>query len=198
MAITEYQQDLRERFLDAPVTAPPAPWKRVGRGLIPVGGLLGIGFAVDPVGGQDLVLVVSGTGHGLFDGVTGERIGRDYDPDEEPDGPDLSCPGIDPVDRLRIPVAGLYGGGLHTGDGRGWQVDVVAPEWPNERVLLSTGRGPYRGTAGQDWWHLFHSAHSTLRAAGFSPSGRTLAVATSSDLSLWSRSDPDGDDGRHD
>ncbi|MEV8544734.1 hypothetical protein [Streptomyces sp. NPDC051572] len=32
--------------------------------------------------------------------------------------------------------------------------------------------------------------YSELRAAGFSPSGQTLAVATSSDLSLWTRRAP--------
>ncbi|WDI23418.1 hypothetical protein PS783_37640 (plasmid) [Streptomyces enissocaesilis] len=30
-----------------------------------------------------------------------------------------------------------------------------------------------------------------LRAASFSPSGRTLAVATSSDVTLWSHQAPD-------
>lgn len=34
---------------------------------------------------------------------------------------------------------------------------------------------------------LFHSEYSELRAAGFSPSGLTLAVATSGDLTLWTR-----------
>ena len=34
---------------------------------------------------------------------------------------------------------------------------------------------------------LFDADYSELRAAGFSPSGQTLAVATSSDLSLWTR-----------
>ncbi|WP_179199571.1 hypothetical protein [Streptomyces viridochromogenes] len=34
---------------------------------------------------------------------------------------------------------------------------------------------------------LFHSEYSELRAAGFSPSGLTLAVETSSDLTLWTR-----------
>ncbi len=37
--------------------------------------------------------------------------------------------------------------------------------------------------------------HSELRAVGFSPSGRTLAVATSSDLSLWTRRTGQGRDG---
>ncbi|AUY48143.1 hypothetical protein [Streptomyces sp. CB01881] len=192
MAVTVFQQQLRDRFLAAPVVAPPPPWRPVGRGLIPVGGLLGIGFATDPATGHDLVLTVSGTGHGLFDAVTGEKIEREYDPEEEPDGPDLSCPGIGPVADVRIPVAGLYGGGLHTGADGGWHIEVVTPEWPNGRVLLCTGRGPFEGGHGENWWHVYHSSWSTFRAAGFSPSGRTLAVATSSDLTLWTRAGTGG------
>ncbi|MEU5536842.1 hypothetical protein [Streptomyces sp. NPDC020362] len=35
--------------------------------------------------------------------------------------------------------------------------------------------------------HIFGSNYSELRTAGFSPSGRTLAIATSSDATLWTR-----------
>ncbi|MFC7894935.1 hypothetical protein [Streptomyces sp. NPDC057381] len=191
--LTAYQRSLRDRLLAAPVVAAPAPWRPVFeyRYGVPVGGLLGIGFATHPDAGQDLVMVVSGDGHGLFDAVTGEKIARDRDPDPEDSTPDavadLSCPGLGPVAGTRVPIAGLFGGGLHTTTGDGWCLDVVTPAWPHERVLLSRGDGFHTGPHGERWWHIFHSHHSTFRAAGFSPSGRTLAVATSSDLSLWTR-----------
>ncbi len=57
--------------------------------------------------------------------------------------------------------------------------------------LSRDGGLPHRGPHGEEWWHIFHSNHSTFRAAGFSPSGRTIAAATSSDLSLWTRSTDD-------
>ncbi|MGA5821740.1 hypothetical protein ACPC54_28215 [Kitasatospora sp. NPDC094028] len=185
MALTPYQQQIHDRVVAATeVTGPPTPWRPVGRGLIPVGGLLGIGFAVHPDTGHDLVLTVSSSGHGLFDAVTGEKLEREYDPEEDPDGPDLSCPGIGPVADVRIPVAGLWGGGLHSG-ADGWHVEVISPEWPHHRVLLTSGA--WTGAPGTDLYHVFHSSWSTFRAAGFSPTGRTLAVATSSDLTLWTR-----------
>ncbi|MER7333586.1 MULTISPECIES: hypothetical protein [unclassified Micromonospora] len=170
----------------------PPPWRPpAGRfPTVAVGGLLGIGFAVDPADGHDLLMVVSSQGRGLFDAPTGKRIARDRDPDpdlHEPSGPDLSCPGIGPLAGSHVRIAGLYGGGLHTTTDDGWSVDVVAPDWPNHRVLLSTYGGPWRGAAGDTWWHIFHAAYSELRAAGFSPSGRTLVVATSSDVTLWVR-----------
>jgi hypothetical protein len=104
-----------------------------------------------------------------------------------PTGPDLSCPGLGPLAGTRIRIAGLFGGGLHATTGDGWSIHVVAPAWPNERILLSSDGDIYRGSVGTYWWHIFHSDYSELRAAGFSPSGRTLVVATSSDITLWHR-----------
>nr|WP_308406445.1 hypothetical protein [Streptomyces sp. AC602_WCS936] len=191
--LTAYQRSLRDRLLAAPVVAAPEPWRPVFeyRYGVPVGGLLGIGFATHPDTGHDLVMVVSNDGHGLFEAVTGEKIARDRDPDPEDSTPDtvadLSCPGLGPVAGSRVRIAGLFGGGLHTTTGDGWCLDVATPAWPHERVLLSSGDDFHAGPHGERWWHIFHAHYSTFRAAGFSPSGRTLAVATSSDLSLWTR-----------
>jgi hypothetical protein len=189
--ISDYQQQLRERYLAAPVMPAPAPWQPVLDNRTPIGGLMGIGFAAHPADGRDLVMVISHDGHGLFDAVTGEKIARDRDPDPEtstPDtSPDLTCPGLGALTGTQVHIAGLFGGGLHTTTPDGWTLDVVAPEWPNHRVLLSADGGTNNGPPGIRWWHVFHSDYSTLRAAGFSPSGLTLAVATSSDLNLWTR-----------
>ncbi|MER5918214.1 hypothetical protein ABT124_50305 [Streptomyces sp. NPDC001982] len=192
--LSAYQRAMRNRLLAAPVMPAPEPWRPVFEYEygVPVGGLLGIGFATDPDTSHDLVMVVSHDGHGLFDAVTGEKIARDRDPAPEDSTPDavadLSCPGLGPITGNRVRIAGLFGGGLHTTTEDGWTLEVVTPAWPNERVLLSLDGGfPHAGPHGEDWWHIFHSNYSTFRAAGFSPSGRTIAVATSSDLSLWTR-----------
>ncbi|KND36059.1 hypothetical protein [Streptomyces acidiscabies] len=185
-----YQRAMRDRLLAAPVVAAPEPWRRIA--FIPVGGLLGIGFASHPDSGHDLVMVVSRDGHGLLDAVTGEKIARDHDPDPEGSTPDeaadLFCPGLGPITGSRVHIAGLYGGGLHTTTEDGLTLEAVAPAWPNHRVLLSGDGGlPQAGPHGERWWHIFHSNYSELRAFGFSPSGETTAVATSSDVSLWTR-----------
>lgn len=196
--ISEYQQQLREKIMSAPETPPPNPWRTVLDRRTPIGGLLGIGFAVPPDTGCDLIMVVSVDGHGLFDTTTGEKIARDRDPDPDdstPDAvPDLTCPGLGPVAGTRVSIAGLFGGGLHTTTLDGWSLEVVSPEWPHHRVLLSTDGGmPHGGPHGDHWWHIFDSNYSEFRAAGFSPSGRTLAIATSSDLTLWTRPAPEID-----
>jgi hypothetical protein len=192
--LSAYQQALRDRLLAAPVVPAPAPWRPVFESTygVPVGGLLGIGFASHPDSGRDLVMVVSNDGHGLFDAVTGEKIARDRDPDPEDGTPDavadLTCPGLGPIAGSRVHIAGLFGGGLHTTTDDGWTLESVAPDWPHHRVLLSADGGlPHSGPYGEQWWHIFHSTYSELRAFGFSPSGQTIAVATSSDVSLWTR-----------
>ncbi|MFI1252361.1 hypothetical protein ACH4U6_00950 [Streptomyces netropsis] len=191
--LSAYKQQLRDRYLSAPVIPAPDPWRPVSRPMIPIGGLLGVGFALDPVSGNDLLMVVSSSGHGLFDASTGERLDRDHDPDDDgstPTGADLCCPGLGPLAGTRVRIAGLFGGGLHTTTDDGWTVQVVSPEWPDHRVLLSADGGLCRGPAGERWWHVFDANYSELRAAGFSPSGRTLAVATSSDVTLFTRPGP--------
>ncbi|WP_112469617.1 hypothetical protein [Streptomyces triticisoli] len=190
--ISAYQRAMRNRLLAAPVVPAPEPWQPVFESRVPVGGLLGIGFATHPDSGHDLVMVVSPDGHGLFDAVTGEKIARERDPEPEDSTPDavadLSCPGLGPITGSRVRIAGLFGGGLHTTTADGWTLEVVSPAWPNDRVLLSSDGGlPHAGPHGEQWWHIFHSDHSELRAAGFSPSGQTIAVATSSDVFLWTR-----------
>ncbi len=186
LSLADYQLGLRAKFLAAPTVPAPHPWRPADCHVIAVGGLLGVGFATDPDNGRDLLLVASTRGLGLFDTGTGERLARDREPESGwPDDNDLTCQGIGPIARRRVPMAGLAGGGLHTGTA-GWSVDIASPDWPHERVLLSTG-SPYTGAHGETWWHIFHSRYSELRAAGFSPSGATLVVATSSDINLWTR-----------
>jgi hypothetical protein len=110
-----------------------------------------------------------------------------------PEGPDLACPGIGVLAGTRVRIAGLFGGGLHATTEDGWTIDVVAPEWPHHRVILSAGGGDDRGEPGTTWWHIFDGqGHGEFRTAGFSPSGRTLVVATASDVTLFGRSPTHG------
>lgn len=88
--LTEHQQRLREQLLAAPVVPAPPPWQRVGERPVLVGGLLGIGFAVAPDSGHDLVMVVSHAGHALLDATTGARLARERDPAPADATPDAS------------------------------------------------------------------------------------------------------------
>lgn len=189
-----YGSLLRQRFLTASTVPAPPPWRCVLDSRTPIGGLLGIGFGVDPSTGDDLVMVVSSNGHGLFHAPTGRKVARVPDPEPAtctPDcSPQLTCPGLGPLDGTPVQIAGFFGGGLHATTSDGWAIEVVSPEWPSHRVVLvHSGSAAYvfDGPSGSNWWQVFNASYSTLRTAGFSPSGRTVAVATSSDLSLWVR-----------
>jgi hypothetical protein len=191
--LTDYQLRLREKYLAAPRADAPEPWTAVGgpASCIAVGGLQGVGFGAHPDTGVDLLMVVSMDGFGMLDTETGVKIARDREPDPDvstPSGPDLACPGIGVLAGTRVAIAGLFGGGLHATTEDGWTVDVVAPEWPHHRVILSADGGANDGPPGTTWWHVFDDqGHGELRAAGFSPSGRTLVVATASDVTLFRR-----------
>ena len=167
----------------APIGEPPSPWRPVGSSA--VGGLTDIGFAPH----SDLLLVVSSQGRGVFDCLTGERVSRDASvpSGSEPDWFDtfeLVAEGIGPIAKHPIRTAGLHGGGLALLTRDGWSVERLVFDWPDETLLLC-----------HPWKHGYKpgefvkvAVDSVVRAWGFSPTGRSLVLATSSDVTLWSRS----------
>jgi hypothetical protein len=135
------------------------------------------------------MLVVSSQGRGLFECTSGQRLARISDDDSgDPVGQDLSCDGIGVLTGTRVPIAGLLGGGLHRVTMDGWSVDVVAPDWPDKRVVLSSPfHNPY-ATPDKGGWFVVHDEDiCELRAVGFSPSGNTFVAASSCGVSLWIR-----------
>ena len=81
-------------------------------------------------------------------------------------------------------MAGLHGGGLtnHTDDG--WSVDDFVLDWPHHTLLLN---GPWSSPDDEDGVLLKIAVKSEMRAWGFSPTGFSLVLATSSDLTVWGR-----------
>jgi hypothetical protein len=184
-------QMLRARFRDAAVGAPPPPWHRpvaAARGLA-IGGLVSVGFTSHPETGGDLLLIASHQGRGLVECGTGELIAHDREPDyDDGNGPDLSGTGIGVAAGIRVPLAGLYGGGLHQLTPDGWTVDVVAPDWPAERVILSHPvQSPYHRPDRGGWDVIHDERVCELRAVGFAPSGASLVIASSCTVDLFIR-----------
>jgi hypothetical protein len=182
---------LRARFRDAAVSAAPEPWRRPDTAPhgIAVGGLAGVGFTPHPDTGVDLVMVASSQGRAVFDCASGARLARDRDADyDEPTGRDLSCAGIGLLAGTRVRIAGLFGGGLHRGTPDGWTLDVVAPDWPAERVILCRPFQDLYAPPDRGGWQVIHDETvCELRAVGFSPSGATLVIASSCHVSLFVR-----------
>lgn len=160
---------------------PPPPWRVVTR--VAVGGLEGVGFA----DAAELLLVISSSGTGVFDCRSGERVARDESSDL--DSVNLVASGIGPLAGQRVRMAGLNGGGLPNGTSDGWGIELYPPSWPDEELVLSQpGQTMLWTKPGQQVSLTKLGGFVTeIRAFGFSPSGRSLIIATSSDLEIFGR-----------
>jgi hypothetical protein len=177
-----HASQLRKRLSEMPLREPPPPWKIVG--CIAVGGLMEVGFAE----GTDLLLVISSTGRGVFDCRTGEKVARDYDGLENGwhDPIRLTALGIGPLAGKTVRVAGLCGGGLPLMTTDGWGIQVVFPKWPDAIVILEPrGSSVFVERMANNCVKL--ADLDTPRAWGFSDSGKSLALAESHTLTLFSR-----------
>ena len=153
--------------------------------MIAVGGLRAVGFDRD----SELLLVVSSAGRGVIDCQTGMKVARDTNEYYE-DGQKLEAEGVGPLDGKTIRVSGLCGGGLSTCTSDGWSVEVVTLDWPVHYLLLLEPYSTlYDSLRGQP--KRFHkiSSESEVRAFGFSSTGKSLVVATSSEAVVFARDD---------
>lgn len=166
--------------MDAPRSIPP--WRYRAH---PVGGLWAVGFGP----GTDLLLVLSVSGRGVFDCLSGERVARDPQDDDVAtaanyDKSEETLLGIGPLAGVPISMCGSSGGfstrrALPVSSTDGWSVATLrSRNTAHERVAV---RAP--GT--DQSFPLFDAEE--VRAMGFSPTGRSLIVAEPHTLSVWSR-----------
>ncbi len=175
------------RIREASVTDPPAPWER--RGSYAVGGLEAVGFAR----GTDLLLVVSSRGRSVIDCTNGLLVSRDSSMPgvDEPDWYDcfnLEAQGIGPTTGVAIPICGLHGGGLPLLTTDGWVAERLGIDWPDECLLLvPPGSWIYGLAYSKAALFTKVAVEREIRAWGFSGTGLSLVLATSSDLTIFSR-----------
>jgi len=153
------------------------PWKH--NQTWSVGGLWQVGFAED----SDLLIVLTHSGRGIFDCLTGERVARDYTEGYEFfNQVKLTVQGFGPLEGQLIHTSGLYGGGLLRLTEDYWQVEDDAK---NSRIYLrppSNSEDHFTEAAPIGDYSVVE-----LRAYGFSETGRSLVIATSADLTIFSR-----------
>jgi hypothetical protein len=164
------------------VTPPPEPWK-VGKVLY-VGGLIDIGFSAK----SDLLLVISHDGRSVLDCLSNKQVARDRDNDFHFDIMSLEAEGIGPLSGERIRTAGLHGGGLSRQTDDCWVAEELSLEWPESTLILVSPGSSILGKAfGEPTNYFKVYIASEVRAWGFSPTGKSLVLATSSDLRFWYR-----------
>lgn len=183
---TRHLDPLRKELRALRTVPPPTPWRKVG--VVAVGGLRAVGFDRE----TELLLIVSSAGRRVVDCLTGQKVARDEDEHHE-DERHLEAVGIGPLQGKTVRVAGLPGGGLPVSTHDGWSVEVVTLDWPTHEILLiepfCSLYDSLRGKPGR-----FHKigSESELRACGFSPSGLSLVVATSSEVMVFGRNGVSG------
>lgn len=176
---TDHRTELRQQIRAMATQPPLAPWKQAAAHA--VGGLEMVGFAEN----SDLLLVVSSSGRGLFNCITGEKVARDYDEDLSwYDWAKISALGIGALDGQIIRLAGLYGGGLITVAKDGWKLYSIAPTFPDYRVILCP---PYLSIYTDLAACVQVEQDYEIRAFGFSETGHSFVIALNHSLYIYAR-----------
>lgn len=140
-----------------------------------VGGLIQVGY----IGETDFLLVLSHNGRGIFDCLTGEKIARDDTMGYEFfDEKSLILKGFGQFEKDFVQTAGLHGGKLKESTTDGWRLSYT--EDGIGRVILSDPNDSISETFGD-------SGLVEIRAFGFSESGKSFVLATTADLTIFSR-----------
>lgn len=180
----EYEKKNRERLIKLVSRLPsvkcPDGWRYSGT--FAIGGLTEIGFSKK----SEMLLVVSGSGRGVFDCTLGTRVARDNGVDGDWDTPtELTCEGIGPIDGELLQMAGLHGGGLPCSNRRGESLEVVAPDWPKFDLIFCA---PHKAALIEGHQEgCIRIASDYFVSFGFSWSGNSFVYATSSDVTVFSR-----------
>lgn len=165
------------------------PWQHVN--LWAIAGLTALGFDR----ASETMLVTSNDGQSVIAGTTGELIYRNHDADGL-DTSALKGTRLDHPAQEQLDMAGLYGGALRTVTDDGWSIErITTPE--GVQCLLQLPKAsihfadPKWDGHGKDaTFYLMAKTADEIRAFGFLWTGRTLALATSDTLTLWSRPAP--------
>lgn len=183
ISASRYLGPIRQQVRMSRQSAPPPPWRTSGVFASP--GLEAIGFHRN----AELLLVVSQEGRGVIDCVSGEKVARKHDDASDRRPPhQLQALGIGPLEGETIAMCGRHGGGLPRVTHDGWSLEVVTLEWPTQDLLL-VPPGASLFTVQDDEPGRFTRIESDpeLQAYGFSYTGRSLVIATVSELVIYCR-----------
>lgn len=176
----EYLEPLKIKLLNLKIEKPPPPWEL--KTVISVGGLCSVGFDRN----TENLLILSHQGRGVIDCSTGEKTARDYEDYYE--NQYLEAEGIGCLKGKIIKMAGLLGGGLLISTEDDWILESVTINFPEEMILLlEPGSDLYGMTWNRPDNFTKIDQQATIRAYGFSYTGESFIIATSSDLSIYNR-----------
>lgn len=176
----EHLEPLKIKLLSLEIKKPPLPWQH--KTAILVGGLCSVGFDRD----TENLLILSHQGRGVVDCSTGEKTARDYEDYYE--NRSLEAEGIGCLSGKIIKMAGLFGGGLPICTEDDWSLELVTINFPEEMIfLVEPGSDLYGITWNRPDNFTKIEQRETIRAYGFSYTGNTFIIATSSDVIIYNR-----------
>lgn len=153
-----------------------------------IGGLFEVGFAPN----QDLLMVLSSQGQGIFDCTKGEKIARlhnDLEWSNYYKEGTYSIIGFDVLSNIEITTCGLDSPDIlskKTADG--WELIITEPEPEEEPYEEYLTQMIYLVSPDQkERIYITEDGACELRAFGFSGTGNSFIVATSCDLVIWSK-----------
>lgn len=171
---------LRETYKTKTPSDPPLPWRNVH---CFVSGVTAIGFGKN----TELLLVLTHSGLGVIDCTSGETLERLVEVDDYVEDPyPMFAQGIGPLGGQLVSLAGLWGGGLRTMTVDGWVIHRASPNWPTDSAILCTPDAPDLYDDPATATVLVKDQDPGIRAYGFSDTGQSLVVATTS-LFIWTR-----------
>jgi hypothetical protein len=177
----EHLKPLQKKLLSLNIHEVPDPWKLVAT--FAVGGLRSVGFDRE----SENLLIVSSQGRGVIDCLTGEKVARDYEEFYENET-SLEAQGIGILSGRTIRMSGLFGGGLPSITEDGWQIECVTLKWPEQMlILLPPSSHLYGSITGHPDTMTKIFEDSCIRAYGFSYTGKSLIIATTSDVTVFVR-----------
>jgi len=160
-------------------------WHKTGNWAI--GGLQEIGFNSN----SDLLMVLSSQGRGIFDCVKNEKIGRDYfDYYMENWDSDLGIvEGFGILKDEKIKCGGFEAPDILKKETKdGWKIKIekaIRPNWKKEDVMSNVLYLTNKEINEKIEIYYFHSKID--RGYGYSETGNSFVIGTSSNLLIWNR-----------
>lgn len=177
----EHLEPLKKKLLSLSTNDPSPPWKLVAS--IAIGGLRSVGYDR----WSDNLLVLSSQGRGVINCLSGEKTARDYD-EYYKNEIHLEAEGIGVLSNRLIRMMGLFGGGLPTRTKDSWQLESVILKWPERMILLIPPDSYLYGSVCNQADDMTKIAEgSCIRAYGFSYTGQSFIIATTSEIDIFSR-----------
>ncbi|MEC8292243.1 MAG: hypothetical protein VX083_02000 [Pseudomonadota bacterium] len=181
---------ISEKLKRARIATETSDWKRTTE--VVVGGLVALGFYESKDSPKvDKLLAIGSQGQTVIDCLSGQIVYRNRAQDGY-DQETLSAWDLSGGTPESIRMSGIDGGGLKLCTKDGWSVEAIPIAWPIYHYILQhPGSSIYtdQSIGRESKFELLEFDYKQM-AFGFSNSGNSLLLTSSSDITVWTRANP--------